>query len=170
MTRSFLPTICASIVLLMAFTVTETEAAGPSASQPTSPAVPLCKSLYKKKSVPVKTLQALVRSHERWVEYRGNPNAKRLELCQADLTRATLSEANLERANLEGAVLRQANLSQATLAQASLAGADLSKTILKDSNLSGADLRRARLAGANLSRAIGDEAAFFDAVLSGAKL
>jgi uncharacterized protein YjbI with pentapeptide repeats len=42
----------------------------------------------------------MVRSHERWAEYRGNPNARRLELCQADLTRAALVEANLERANL----------------------------------------------------------------------
>lgn len=159
MTRSFIPTVCMSIVILIALAVTETESANASASQPTSPDVPLCKSIYKKKSVPAKTLQALIRSHERWVEYRGNPTAKRLELCQADLSRAALSEANLERADLEGAVLRQANLSQATLVQASLAGTDLSKARLEDSNLSGADLRRARLAGANLSRAIGDEAA-----------
>src|SRR5512139_3543855 len=97
--------------------------AAPSASHATPPPVLLCKSPYKKKPVPAKTLQALVRSHERWVEYRGNPDAKRIELCQADLSRAELTGANLERAALEGAILRQAKLAQATLAQASLAGA-----------------------------------------------
>jgi Pentapeptide repeats (8 copies) len=116
------------VMMLFELTATFAVATGPSASKAISPAVPLCKSLYKKKSVPANTLQALVRSHERWVEYRGNPNAKRVELCQADLSRAALAGANLERADLEGAVLRQANLSKATLDQASLAGADLTVT------------------------------------------
>ena len=163
-------TVVGGMTLLIGLTATWVWAAGPSASDPTLATVLTCKSPYKKKPVPEKTLQALVHSHERWVEYRRNPDAKRLELCQADLSRAALAGANLERAELEGTILRQANLSQITLIQASLSGADLTKTILRDSNLSGADLRRARLTGAILSRAVGDEAALFDAVLIGAKI
>ena len=164
MKRLSIRTIVVGIIIVLGLPASWTGAAGP------SPSVPMCKSPYKKKSVTAKTLQALVRSHERWVEYRGNPDAKRLELCQADLSRAALAGANLEQADLEGTVLRQAKLPQASLAQASLAGADLAKSVLIDSNLSGADLRYARLTGANLLRAIGDEAALFGAVLIDAKV
>ncbi|MFO0700489.1 MAG: pentapeptide repeat-containing protein [Nitrospira sp.] len=106
MKRSSVPITIVGIILLIGLTTTSTWAAGPSTPNATSPAVPLCKSPYKKKMVPAKTLQELVRSHERWVEYRGNQNAKRMELCQADLSRAALTGANLERADLEGIVLR----------------------------------------------------------------
>ncbi|MFY4727681.1 hypothetical protein, partial [Nitrospira sp. BLG_2] len=61
----------AGIIVLIGLTATWAQAAGPSASNATLPVGPLCKSLYKKKPVPAKTLKALVRSHELWVEYRG---------------------------------------------------------------------------------------------------
>lgn len=150
MKRSSVLITIVGMILLIGLSTTCVWAAAPQAADTVSRALPLCKSLYKKKPVTARTLQELVRAHERWVEYRGNQNAKRMELCQADLSRAALAGANLERADLEGTVLRQANLTHATLDQASLAGADLTKAILKDGNLSGADLRRARLTGANL--------------------
>ncbi|MGB4068548.1 MAG: pentapeptide repeat-containing protein, partial [Nitrospira sp.] len=123
MNRLSLPTVFLGMIILIGLPASWAEAASSPASNTTSLAVPLCKSAYKQKSVSTKTLQTLLRSHERWVEYRGNPDAKRMELCQADLSRAALAGANLERADLEGTVLRQAKLSQVNLAQASLAGA-----------------------------------------------
>jgi hypothetical protein len=116
-------------------------------------AASLCDSAYKGQSVPAKTLQALVRSHEQWLDQRNNPEFHRADLCQADMRQATLAGANLERAQLEGALLRQANLHQAILIQASLAGADLTKALVNDGNISGADLRRTRLDAADLRRA-----------------
>jgi uncharacterized protein YjbI with pentapeptide repeats len=62
-------------------------------------------SPYKQKSVPATAVKARVRAHERWVEYRTNPDAKRAELCQADLRRAALPDATLERAEPAGAIL-----------------------------------------------------------------
>ena len=146
-----IPVVIAGFFIFIGISPTAVGATGQSDSSSKSPTIPLCKSSYKRKAVPAKTLQDLMHSHERWVENRSNQDAKRMELCQADLSGAALMGANLERADLEGTILRQAKLSQTTLSQASLAGADLTKAILKDSIISGADLRRARLTGAILS-------------------
>src|SRR5512132_2826208 len=101
-----------------------------------------CTSVYKKKTVPTKTLRAIVQSHRQWLEERYNQNYHRADLCMADLHGAALNGADLERANLEGANFQHANLYQSSLAHARLSGADLTSAGLEDSNLSGADMRQ----------------------------
>jgi len=129
--------------LIVGLTISAASLAQAGQSGPANPHATPCKSPYKKKPVPAKTLHRILQSHEKWLEERHNPAYHRADLCQADLRQANLNGANLERANLEGAQLRQANLYQAQLTQARLAGADLSKAGLEDSTLSGADLRHA---------------------------
>ncbi|MBX3308373.1 MAG: hypothetical protein KF751_20185, partial [Nitrospira sp.] len=91
MKRPSVPLTIVRMILLIGLTTTEVWAADPPVPNTAAPAGPLCNSPYKKKPISAKALQELVRSHERWVEYRGNPNAKRMELCQADLSRAALT-------------------------------------------------------------------------------
>ena len=126
MKRTHVPVVIVCVMMLVGFVATWVGAADPSASKATAPAVSLCKSPYKKKSVLTKTLQALVHSHKRWVEYRGNPNAKRVELCQADRSRAALEEVNLRDATLVGANLSGARLDSADLRRTNFKGAVLS--------------------------------------------
>ena len=56
-----------------------------------------CESTYKKKPVPPKQLQAIVKSHGQWLEHRENHEFHRADLCQADLRQAKLARADLER-------------------------------------------------------------------------
>ena len=88
--------VCAAqamlIVMLTLSVTTLAHAAEPShvSSHLTS-----CDSPYKKKPVPPKQLQAIVTSHEQWLEQREKPEYRRADLCQADLRKAKIGRAHV---------------------------------------------------------------------------
>jgi uncharacterized protein YjbI with pentapeptide repeats len=109
-----------------------------------------------------------------------DPEGKRIDLREVNISGADLNEAKLIGAylidaNLNGAYLIRANLSGADLSSAYLSGANFSDAYLSGANLSDANLCDANLSGANLggadlSRANLIEANFRDATLSRADL
>jgi hypothetical protein len=124
-----------------------------------------------------------------------DPEGKRLDLSnvnisKADLTRANFTRANLIGANLTGAYLRVANLTGAYLIGANLTGADLigaylikanligaylvgaylTRAYLRGADLTGADLTGAYLTEANLTEANFIEAILTEAILTGATM
>lgn len=89
----------------------------------------------------------------------GRKEARRLDLCGADLTGLDLSgfdltEAWLDGADLTGANLSGARLQKAVLAHARLSGASLVRAELDEANLGRADLTGADLSGARLREAV----------------
>ena len=93
-------------------------------------------------------LTLIIESHNKWLNCE--PDGRRADLRDVNLSGADLSGADLRGVNLSGADLRGANLSGADLRVASLSGADLRGANLSGAGLSGADLRGVNLSGADL--------------------
>lgn len=126
-------------------------------------------------------LSVLLQGSQEWNGWRdANPEVQpdlrkadlhEAELSGAKLSRAVLIDADLQRAclkeaDLAGANLRRADLRNTDLQRANLHGATLAKTDLREANLSGADLREADLREARLPGAILEGADLKGAVLS----
>jgi hypothetical protein len=115
---------------------------------------PECEGPYKGRKLTPEELETVLRNHYQWQETQRDPNdARRANLCQADLTetnlqKAKLSLANLQEANLIGADLQEADLVGANFQRAYLVGANL-----QEARLVGANLQEAFLVGANLQEA-----------------
>jgi hypothetical protein len=126
-------------------------------------------------------LSLLLQGAQRWNGWRDanpevQPDLRKADLHEAELSGAKLSravlidadlhQACLKEANLAGANLRRADLRNTDLQRANLHGATLAKTDLREANLSGADLREADLREARLPGAILEGANLKGAVLS----
>ncbi len=120
-------------------------------------------------------LNKIIEQHQLWINTQKDeqPQGKRADLSQLDLSDQDLIGCNLERArcqhtnfnhaklagcnlshcDLSGANLFAADLQQAKLDFSDLSRADLSSCLLKKANLSHSDLTHADLSGANLSKA-----------------
>ena len=84
-----------------------------------------------------------------------DPENRKLDLSEANLsganlTKANLSGANLTKANLSRADLRLTHLIEADLSRADLRGVELNETDLTNATLRNVDLRGAKLRGAKL--------------------
>ena len=90
-------------------------------------APPVCNGKYKGERKPSPDeLADILRKHTEWVRDAGRDNdARRANLCDADLDGAYLYDASLSGANLRFADLRGANLTHAQLSKAQLAFVDL---------------------------------------------
>jgi len=106
-------------------------------------------------------LAEILEKHAKWL--LDEPDGKRANLYEANLSKVNLSRANLYEANLSRANLYEANLSKVNLSGANLYEANLSGANLYEANLSGANLYEANLSGANLYGANLYEANLYEA-------
>jgi Pentapeptide repeats (8 copies) len=115
---------------------------------------PACDGPYKGRKLTPEELETVLRNHYQWQETQGDPNdARRANLCQADLTETNLQKAKLSLANLQEAKLIRADLQEADLVGANFQRAYLPGAKLQKASLLGAILQEASLFGANLEEA-----------------
>ena len=117
-----------------------------------------------------KELDKIIKLHEKW--FIGNPNGKRANLSDEDLSGTNLCNVNLIGvnliyANLKGAFLNYANLRDSNLDYTNLGGANLSGTDLSNADFNNTNLSDANLSWANLKNAHLDYADLRGADLSG---
>ncbi|MBD2627294.1 pentapeptide repeat-containing protein [Anabaena variabilis FACHB-164] len=79
-----------------------------------------------------------------------DPENKRLDLSNVNISKANLKKAKLEKANFEGAKLEEVNLILAKLKGTIFIGASLQKAYLEQADLKGAFLSKANLEGATM--------------------
>ena len=140
-----------------------------------------CTGLFKGAKPTQAQVESVLASHREWLEVRGRGSkgkffeAKKANLCEANLTgiqlpKVHLREVNLSRTNLKGANLSGATLVVTNLSDANLEDADLSYSVLLATDLSKANLSRAKLIHAELLETNLSNAALALADLSGARL
>jgi hypothetical protein len=108
-----------------------------------------CEGPYKDHTLTPEELAGVLSNHWAWQWFGGGiDDARRANLCQANL-----AEANLVGANLKGASLVEVNLQGARLVGANLQNVNLHKANLQKANLAEAKLQEAWLVGANFQGA-----------------